>query len=231
MNQNASPYTPAEVAFRERIREVANSGNLHAAMTLAREFHKEHPTSYVARYYYAVESGDYACEAEISEDEKKALKEEAIRELKALHNDPELPENWKYSVANEVFWFTQQHVEQYNLGIERVQSGNLGGHYSACVGASDQAKKLLFSDRDLALARAWAQKSVEAFGEYEKHNPTWSNINPFAATAVAILGDTAEALRIYTDMFRKQGNAPDQKKIDHFRSEIASIVQAQANCM
>lgn len=59
--------------------------------------------------------------------------------LKKLHGVPELH---RRRTRNEYYWFSQQHMKQYKLGVEGVKAGNHRSYYSQGVGAANHALRL-----------------------------------------------------------------------------------------
>lgn len=96
-----------------------------------------------------------------------------------------------------------------------------------CVGASSMARKCLLENKDLAGAEAWASKAVKAFHEFEKLDPDWFNINPFYATALAVLGNESRAAASYKDKYRKQKAGVNEQEFADFREELSAISVAR----
>lgn len=155
----------------------------------------------------------------MTEGARKDLLETARKGISELVADSRLssfPKDFQYGLRDESCWFFQLHEEQYNLGVESLANGRERGHYSKCVGAASQAEKLLREGGDLASVEEWATRSLEVFREFEKIDPTWHDINPFAATALSVLGRYDEAMAVFRDMFRKQGASDDEAWIAWF---------------
>lgn len=66
-----------------------------------------------------------------------------------------------------------------------------------------------------------------AFREFEKLDPGWHNINPFCATALAILGDETGAVVSYKDMYRKQRTGVNEHELSRFCEELNTIAAAR----
>ena len=217
--------TPEERAFKEHVQTVYNSGKMQEAYELAKEYYLGHKDSLLAKYLYAGMAGDYADVPLLQEEKKAELRETAKHLIKEVYEHEDLERTEFYSAAkNEYYWFHQLHEEQYNFGEKRVASGEVRGYYSMCVGASAMAKKCLLELKDKPGAATWAQKSAEAFRQFEKIDPHWHNINYFYAYSLAILGKAAEAEAAYRDMYRKQNNPVNEGELENFIKETNNIL-------
>lgn len=213
-----------EILLAEEIKEIYNSGDCKLAMEKSFEFLREFPNSYMARYEYAVTTGDYSYSVELSEEERIKYRTIGNNGIKSLAEDPEFkrwPPAFQSRVRNEYYWFFEMPKEQYELGLERIARGE-PGHYSASVGASMMALKCL-KENNITLAEEWAQKSLMHFKKFEEYAPHWHNINFFAAQATACLGNYQKALLIYLDMFRKQNAPEDEAQVADFRKKVDEI--------
>lgn len=146
--------------------------------------------------------------------------------MSELLNDPSFqtwPQRFQHSVRNEYYWFFELPEEQYNLGIEILQT-RPEGHYPACVGASMMALKMLKQGK-IPAAEEWGQKSLNHFHEFEKVSPNWHNINHFGAQALACLGCYDEAIACFKDMYRKQNAAEKPDEIAEFHRKLGEIRQ------
>lgn len=206
------------------IRDVYNSGDCKKAIEMACAFLEKYPESFLAKYDYAVMHGDYSVTPGLSAEEKQRLLAIAKKGVSELFHDPRLaqwPSRFQKAVRNEYYWFFELPEEQYKLGIEEVNAGE-NGHYSACVGASMLALKML-KESKIKLAEEWAQKSLIHFSEFEKLDPDWYNINYFAAQALACLGLYEEAMTCFCGMYRKQQSSQKKGEIDEFSLKIQEI--------
>ncbi len=218
-------FSPKEDKIRDEIRSVYNSGRCARALEMATDFLKEFPDSLQAKYTYAVMSGDYSYEAKHSDAEKEELLKIAKAGIEELFKHPDLsqyPQRFQKSVKNEYYWFHEFPEEQYKLGINDLTIEARGAHYSACVGASMLALKMLKQGSRL-VAEEWANKSWHHFQEFEKLAPDWHNINYFAAQAQACLGNYDFAKVVYLDTFRKQKGDIKKDEVTKFDSHIESI--------
>jgi len=216
--------TSEEEKFHQEIRDVYNSGDCGKAVEMSIEFLERFPKSYLARYSYAVMHGDYSYAAIHGEKEKQRLLAIAKKGISEMFNDPDRfqwPQRFQERVRNEYYWFFELHDEQYKLGLEVLKRGE-NGNYSACVGASMMALKVLKEGKK-ALAQEWAEKSLHHFAEFEKIAPHWYNINIFSARALASLGKYDEALVSFKDMFRKQKSPENQGEIQKFLNQMDDI--------
>lgn len=223
-------FSLEEEKMKDEIREVYNSGNCDQAVEMSKAFLTKFPESFLARYSYATMSGDFAYDPRHSKDEKQILLEIAKKGIAELFNDPNLskcPASFQSNVKNEYYWFHELPELQYQLGINELETNAKGGHYSACVGASMLAFKHAHS-RDFETSKNWAEKSICHFFEFEKLAPNWYNINYFCAQAFACLGQYDEALRIFKDMFRKQGNDVNQTELELFKKMIESLRKSKS---
>jgi len=66
---------------------------------------------------------------------------------------------------NEYYWFSQQHLKQYNLGVEGVKKGLPGSYYSQGVGAANLAYKILLKNPS-AKGLLWAKRAEKAWLNY-----------------------------------------------------------------
>lgn len=213
-----------EQQINEEIRQIFNSGNCKAALEKSIEFLKEFPTSYLARYQYAVMNGDYSNEVGLSDDERKKYREicnKGIKDLVEASDFSKLPKDFQFRVRNEYYWFFELHKEQYELGIERIKENEIG-HYSASVGASMLAMKFL-RDANLLIMEDWAERSYKHFEMFERFLPNWYNINYFGAQSLACLGKYDEALICYKDMYRKQQGPINEIEVAEFLKSIEEI--------
>lgn len=213
-----------EQMLADEIRQIYNSGNCKGAVDKSIEFLKEFPSCYMAKYLYAVMCGDYSYEVGISREDQKRYREIGNNGVKALAEDPELqkwPRDFQFRLRNEYYWFFELHKEQYELGIERLATGE-AGHYSATVGASMMALKIL-REKNILLAEDWAQKSFEHFKKFEAFSPDWYNINYFGSQSLACLGKYEEALLCYKDMYRKQKAPVNEIEVADFLIKLEEI--------
>ena len=221
-------FSAEEIRISKEINAVYNSGNGGRAVEMAKSFLAKFPESPKARYSFAVMHGDYSSSPTHSPEEKARLTQIAKQVFAELFRDPELiswPKEFVSSVKNEFFWFHEMPREQYELGISEIENDDLvGGHYSACVGASMLALKSLESG-DRESAREWAEKSFKHFQAYEILVPHWYNINYFAAQALACLGRYDEAIECHRAMYKKQGGPENQAEIAEFLNKIESLKQ------
>lgn len=217
--------TTEEQAFKEHVRAVYNNGQMQEAYELAKEYYLGHKDSLLAKYLYAGMAGDYADAPLLQEEKKTEMRETAKRLIKEVYDHEDL-ERTEFSSAakNEFYWFHQLHEEQYHFGKKRVAAGEVRGYYSMCVGASAMAKRCLLELKDKPRAATWAEKSAEAFRQFEKIDPHWHNINYFYAYSLAILGKMAEAEAAYRDMYRKQNNPVNEGEFENFRRETNNIL-------
>lgn len=216
--------TAEEAEFKKLVRETYNSGRVKEACEMAENFYRGRQESLLGKFYCAAMAGDYSDDILLSAEKRGELLALARKLIKEVYEDKRAPlyEFWDH-VRNEYFWFHQLHSEQYALGAERVAAGAPRGYYSMCVGASAMAKKCLLENNDLGTARAWAEKAVSAFHEFEKLDPDWHNINHFYAYALAVLGDYDAALKVYKDMYRKQKAAINEKEVAVFLENMEKI--------
>lgn len=214
-----------EEQFHQKIRKVYNSGDCANAVALSIEFLQKFPQSLLARYCYAVMHGDYSYSPVHGEAEKQRLLAIAKQGMAELYNDPQRNQwdaKFVRRVRNEYYWFFELYDEQYGLGVELLAQEE-EGHYSACVGASMMALKMLKA-KSKSQAEDWAKRSLYHFAEFEKVSPDWYNINFFAAQALACLGKYEEALATYKDMYRKQKAPVNQIEVDDFQKKMNEII-------
>jgi len=69
-------------------------------------------------------------------------------------------------LRNEYYWFSQQHLKQYKLGVEGVKKG-LKSYYSQGVGAANLAYKVLLNGPS-ARGLRWAKQAEKAWLNYFK---------------------------------------------------------------
>lgn len=216
--------TEREEHLANEIKKIYNSGQCKAAVVKSVEFLAEFPRSYLARYVYAVMHGDYSYTIGLSDDDKRKYREVGKRGVKELVEDPDF-KNWptifQFRVRNEYCWFFELHREQYDLGLERIAFDGLG-HYGASVGASMMALKSL-REKNILHAETWAKKSYAHFKKFEEQSPNWYNINPFAAQALACLGEYEAALICYKDLYRKQNAVLNELEVADFLTKVAEI--------
>lgn len=214
-----------ENLLTEEITKTYNSGQYQLAIEKSKAFLQEYPNSYIARYKYAVMHGDYSYTAGLSPEEKKKYREIGNQGIKALAEDPEIkrwPREFQSRLRNEYYWFYEMPLEQYNLGLEDIALNDLGGHYSATVGASMLAMKTLKAG-DRAASEEWAEKSLYHFQKFEEHKPTWANINYFAAQSYACLGKYKESMDAFKGLFRKQKSAAKKSDLAEHQKQIEEI--------
>ena len=212
-------FTQEELDFRKKNRDTYNTGDMKGAYEQAVEFYKKNPNSIIAKYCYAVMSGDYSDDISLTKEKSSELLEIAKKLIKELYLDervPNCPGRWYSSIRNEYYWFHKLPQEQYNLGVEDVANGDLGGSYSMCVGAASMANKCLLELNNFASAKEWANKSISAFNEFEKIDSSWYNINYFCADALNILGKYDDALLAFKDTYRKQRSPVNEKEVEDF---------------
>lgn len=219
----------SEVWIHQNIRDVYNSGQCAKAVELSVEYLSKFPNSPQARYMFAVMHGDYSYDTRHSPSEKQRLLQIARDGLSQLMEHPAFStwaDDFKSRVRNEYYWFFELHQKQYELGVEQLRAGK-GGHYSACVGASMLALKLL-RDGNVADAEEWARVSLTHFEEFEKVAPDWYNINHFAAQALACRGAYDEALACFKDMYRKQKSPERSDEVAEFFERVDEIKKLRA---
>lgn len=219
-------FSAEEVRLHREINAVYNSGDGGRAVEMAQDFLAKFPESPKARYAFAVMHGDYSSSPTHSPEEKSRLLQIAKQYFAKLFRDPDLnswPKEFVSSVKNEYFWFFELPHEQYELGISEIEDKDfIGGHYSACVGASMLALKSLQSGDQVA-AREWAEESFKHFQAYEILVPHWYNINYFGAQALACLGRFDAAIECHRAMYKKQGGPENQAEISEFKTKLESI--------
>ena len=220
-------FSAEEERFHQEIRSVYNKGNGALAVEMSKGLLDKFPNSQLAQFVFGVVHGDYSYDEAQSIEEKSRLRSIAKKSIEKLFSDPNLdscPPTFVRTVKNEYFWFSEMPEEQYKLGIEVVRKGEdlRGGHYSACVGASMLALKQINSG-GVQNSQKWAEISLQHFHDFERCDPTWYNINFFAAQALACLGRFDEAVECYRATFKKQGNPENQNAISEFKLEIDSI--------
>lgn len=66
---------------------------------------------------------------------------------------------------NEYYWFSQQHLKQYKLGVSEVKSGKVMGYYSMGVGSANHAYKLLLKGQRVRGLK-WAKIAQKAWEGY-----------------------------------------------------------------
>lgn len=76
-----------------------------------------------------------------------------------------IPEQNRMRTRNEYYWFSQQYLKQYKLGVEGVEAGSLRSYYSQGVGAANYAYKLGLSGK-VKLAVRWAKIAESAWEKY-----------------------------------------------------------------
>lgn len=93
-----------------------------------------------------------------------------------------------------------------------------------CVGASMMALKELEINNNIHESEIWAEKSINAFNEFEKLNPTWYNINYFSSQSYAIRGEYDKAEELFLEMFKKQNSdSVDKALYDDFFNRVNDI--------
>ncbi len=227
-------FSQEERDFQTKNRNVYNSGRIRESFEAAAEFHQNHPESVLAKLEHAIKGGDYSYDSSLDETTRETLRNQAKVWIAEIFHHPQLqryPAQFIRRVRNEFYWFFELHEEQYRLGLEEQAKGAPRSHYPQCVGASAQARKVLIEKEDLAEAERWAALSLAAFYEFEKEDPTWYNINYFAAQALAVLGRYKEAMAAFLDMFRKQQGPVNEAEVQAFRSRIDDIQRARAACL
>jgi hypothetical protein len=222
-------FSSEEQNLNDEIRSVYNSGHCDKAFEMSREFLRKFPNSLLAKYSYSIMAGDFAYDLRHSEEEKTKLLDIAKTGTSELFKDSDLnkyPLKFQKGVKNEYFWFHEMPEEQYQLGIDWLKIDPRGGHYSACVGASMVALKQVRL-KNIKISQQWAEKSYYHFQEFEKIAPDWYNINYFGAQSLACLGKYQEAVVIYKDMFRKQGNKVNEDELSQFQKVVDEILKAR----
>lgn len=76
-----------------------------------------------------------------------------------------IPEQNRMRIRNEYYWFSQQYLKQYKLGVDGVKAGSLRSYYSQGVGAANYAYKLGLSGK-IKLAVRWAKIAESAWEKY-----------------------------------------------------------------
>ena len=214
-----------EMYLTDEITRTYNAGDCKLAVEKSIEFLNEFPKSYMARYKFAVMHGDYSYTAGLSFEDKKKYRLIGNYGIKDLAEDPDLkrwPKEFQSRLRNEYYWFFEMPLEQYKLGLEDLADNNLGGHYSATVGAAMLALKSLKSGK-ITTAEEWAKKSIEHFKKFEDYKPTWANINYFAAQSFACLGKYADAVVSFKDMYRKLQAAVNETELADFITKLEEI--------
>lgn len=101
-------------------------------------------------------------------------------------------ERQRYRTRNEYYWFSQQHLKQFNLGKQYVNKGLIYGLYSQGVGASNHSFKL----RQKGLASKSLKWAVIAQNAWESYFKKVTNryFDPWTwyALSLGIQGKTKE---------------------------------------
>lgn len=216
-------FSDEENEIFTKITDVYNSGEYEQAYELAHNFLIKFPNSIKAKYKLAVMAGDSSEQGILSDDiktQRMAMAKEMINDLFQSYEQVDLPDLLNYRIRNEYYWFFKEHKNQFDLGLEML-SIDLPGHYSCCVGASMQSTKLIDQKDE---AKSWAILSIEHFDRFVEINPTWHNINLFAAKAYAVLGNKKKAIEIYDDMFLKQGKNVNLSEKQLFLAEMEYLI-------
>ena len=96
---------------------------------------------------------------------QKAFKKAATRLKVLLTRYPAKDKELRYRNYNEYYWFSQQHLKQYQLGYRNVKGKDVIGYYSMGVGAANHAYKLKLKNKN-KLSLQWAKKAEQAWLNY-----------------------------------------------------------------
>lgn len=217
-------FPDEEMRIYQNISEVYNSGEALKSVEMSEKFLADYPESPLAKYKYAVMYGDYSVTPGLSIEDKEKFLDIAKRGVKELLESPDFskwPKRFQNSVRNEYYWFYEMPEEQYKLGLEKIDSDD-SGEYSACVGASMMALRVLKEGKK-EVADDWAEKSLHYFKIFETYAPDWYNINFFAAQAEAVLGRYEDSRKTISKMFKKQGKPEDPDYVKEFEEKIELI--------
>jgi tetratricopeptide (TPR) repeat protein len=225
-------YIPsvAEEESSAEISKTYNSGESALAVEMAKEFLKIYPESILAQFNFAALHGDYSYSPIHNQEESQRLLLIAKHGISELFHHPSLlhwPDKLRRNIQNEYYWFFELHEEQYNHGQNLLKEG-ISGHYSSCVGASMMALKELRS-KNFETTQIWAERAIKNFKEFQQLNPTWYNINYFAAQAHACLGKYEVAMSCFKKMYQKQNKSEKPDEIKEFSKLIKEIVLLRAS--
>jgi hypothetical protein len=157
------------------------------AFKVAKRNYLKHPKNAYSIFLYAVQLGDSVVSG--FDPKAKQVKREATKLLKPLLSRlKEIPAGRRSALRNEYYWFSEQGLKQYRLGLGVSKRGVPTGYYSMGVGAWSVARKYaLLGQRKPA--EKWAEKSKQAWEAYFKYNRKYYNAWAWYARPLGLLGD------------------------------------------
>lgn len=177
-------------SYKEKIRGLSNRALYDQAFSLAKKYLKKYPNEIVFKYDVAVFSAEE--EVGFSESEIRRRRKSAARQLKPLLKQLRcVVPRFRNSIRNEYYWFSEQPLKQYHLGLELVRKGFKTAYYPQGVGAERLARQYALAGRKKLCTR-WAKKSEKAWLKFFKVSPRWHNSYFFYAGALGYQGKIKE---------------------------------------
>lgn len=181
-----------EKRLRIEVNKLCSKNDYYTAANHADTFLKSQPDSFYGQYLSLVLWGDYSYNPDLSIEKSKEIRQKSVNGLNkimASASFENLPDNLKYGFTNEILYFTKQYRKQLEFGLDLIEKTGDRGHYSVCVGASCNAREMLFSGDNKDEIKEMAQLSIEYFHKYKEIRTPPENIYFFVAQAYACLGE------------------------------------------
>lgn len=175
-----------------------------ASMNLSRLLNK-YPHSFRLQKFYASILGDSI--GELAPHLRGKAQKASIEIMEKVLGETEgQPAGSVYSLRNEYYWQTAQHLQQFKLGQERVKATK-SGHYSIIVGGAWYAHQLYGFGR-VDLAREYLSDVKKAWPLFRSYNKTNNNIFVHYALALGLLGELREMNRMLDQYCKRTGVDP-----------------------
>ena len=209
-----------------QIKALNNRARFAQAHRLARQLKKRYPRVLDFAYIEAVMT---------AEDDINYSKAENRRRYRAAANKLRdllrrlrgAPLDLRHAIRNEYYWFSQQPLKQYRLGVERGRRSPRRGHYSQGVGAAMLAKHYALRG-NRRLCEHWAKISEKAWLRFFQIDANWFNSYFFYAQALGLQGrheDMEKALKKSASIARKP---PGWKALTNIRRDVQVSLKSLA---
>lgn len=208
--------------YKEKFKRLSNSAKYKEAYKLALRLKSLYPTVLLFSYYEAVMTAeDTSGMSKAASQKKFDLAAKKFRYL--LRRLRGMPEQMRFSIRNEYYWFSKQHYKQYLLGIKRVPKEGFRGYYSQGVGAAMLARQYGLQGRTVLMIK-WARRSELAWKKFFMEFPNWYNAYFFYAYALGFQRKLDEMERAFRNVSRISGKPFGWRAIREKREEVLRIL-------
>ena len=209
--------------YRQLFNRLSNTAQFSKAHALAKKFMKKYPDILLFAYHEAVMTAeDTVGFTQKKIDARYALAASKLKKL--LSRKRFVPREKRGNLLNEYYWFSKQPLKQYRLGVNEVNKGNLGGHYSQGVGAAMLAKKYAEKGKE-HLCLFWAKRSEEAWKKYTHRRPDWFNSYFFYAMAYSFQRKNKKMEDAISKIAKYSGKTESWQAIKNLRKEISDAMK------